>query len=625
MSESAAREPEDEQNFIDEDVVLEPDDAPEPSADGHAEDDPWTQEVFRQLDLLQNKRRSWVQSLIILVVTAVLFGAAQFVRKSAENLAWLVGVLLIHESGHFAGMKMFGYRDVRMFFLPFFGAAVSGRAHNVPGWQAAIVILLGPVPGIAIGVVLGIVALAFKMDSLHSTAMLFAALNGFNLLPFMPLDGGRLLQLVLFGRQRHLEALFQATTGLLLALLGFVGGGWFLGLVGVMMLIGSGHVFRISTVARQTLAELGHGWKAPDDFEHIPDGVARQILQGVRIKFPHNKNAKMAASLIRQVWDRMQINPPGLIATLALLCVYAFSLISALIIVVALAVVGMKNGRFGPGLSPEPPLQGQDYAEARQTFRTSLLRHGPSPQRVDEVARVPEGVQKISYTSGSLELAAFVDGPPPDESKRPAVLFLHGGFAFGGDDLEMPQPFRDAGFIVMVPVLRGENGQPGSYTLFYDEVHDVLAAAEALAQRPGVDANRMFISGHSAGGTLTMLAAMSSRRFRAAAPLSGSCSQFGQNPAWIPFDTSNVREFEMRSPVSYATSFKCPVRIFYGDQEAWAVSVSAATAKRATQAGLDVAVVTVPGNHSTSVPESIRRAIEFFNGFPAGETPGKEP
>jgi len=60
----------------------------------------------------------------------------------------------------------------------------------------------------------------------------------------------------------------------------------------------------------------------------------------------------------------------------------------------------------------------------------------------------------------------------------------------------------------MVPVLRGENGQPGNFTFFYDEVDDVLAAAEALAQRTYVDANRMFISGHSAGGTLTMLAAM---------------------------------------------------------------------------------------------------------------------
>jgi dipeptidyl aminopeptidase/acylaminoacyl peptidase len=168
----------------------------------------------------------------------------------------------------------------------------------------------------------------------------------------------------------------------------------------------------------------------------------------------------------------------------------------------------------------------------------------------------------------------------------------------------------------MVPVLRGENGQPGNFTFFYDEVNDVMAAAEALAERPYVDANRIFISGHSAGGTLAMLTAMSSRRFRAAAPISGSCNQFGREFLEIPFDTSNIHEFEMRSPVSYATSFKCPLRIFYGDQETWAVSPSTATASRANLAGLDVAVVTVPGDHTTCIPESIQHAIEFFNRFP---------
>ena len=41
----------------------------------------------------------------------------------------------------------------------------------------------------------------------------------------------------------------------------------------------------------------------------------------------------------------------------------------------------------------------------------------------------------------------------------------------------MAQPYRDAGYIVMIPILRGENGQPGFYTMFYDEVDDVLGAA----------------------------------------------------------------------------------------------------------------------------------------------------
>ena len=46
--------------------------------------------------------------------------------------------------------------------------------------------------------------------------------------------------------------------------------------------------------------------------------------------------------------------------------------------------------------------------------------------------------------------------------------------------------------------LRGENGQPGAFSMFYDEVEDVLAAAEYLAKLPDVDPARVFVSGHSA-------------------------------------------------------------------------------------------------------------------------------
>ena len=127
MGNSDSLEADDEDIFVDDDAVVEsgPVQAPPP-------DDPWTAQVLAHVDKLQNYQQSGRQSLVILVLTLVHFGAAQIVQKSAENLACLVIVLLIHEAGHFAGMKLFGYRDVRMFFLPFFGAAVSGRSVNVP-------------------------------------------------------------------------------------------------------------------------------------------------------------------------------------------------------------------------------------------------------------------------------------------------------------------------------------------------------------------------------------------------------------------------------------------------------------------------------------------------------------
>jgi len=43
--------------------------------------------------------------------------------------------------------------------------------------------------------------------------------------------------------------------------------------------------------------------------------------------------------------------------------------------------------------------------------------------------------------------------------------------------------------------------------MYHDEVDDVRAAAASLAKLPFVDPGRVFLAGHSAGGTLTMLAA----------------------------------------------------------------------------------------------------------------------
>jgi dipeptidyl aminopeptidase/acylaminoacyl peptidase len=271
------------------------------------------------------------------------------------------------------------------------------------------------------------------------------------------------------------------------------------------------------------------------------------------------------------------------------------------------------GGPMWSGATAELDLQEEDYAEARQKFHTKLLHEAPSPQPVTEEIRIPAGVLKIEYASGDWHFAAWVDGPPRDGQKRPAVLFLHGGFAFGGDDLEMPQPFRDAGYIVLEPVVRGENGQPGNFTLYYDELEDVLAAADVLAKLPYVDSRRLFVAGHSAGGTLALLAAMTPNRFRAAASFSGTCNQHSMNSVWTPFDTSDIREFEMRSPVAYATSFKCPVRLYHGDQESWIVDQTQTTADRAKQAEIDIAVEVLPGDHMNHVPASIRRSVEFFD------------
>ena len=261
-----------------------------------------------------------------------------------------------------------------------------------------------------------------------------------------------------------------------------------------------------------------------------------------------------------------------------------------------------------------PPTE--DYRVARSHFQTKLLQQGPAPAAGVPLA-APAGAIQVDYSTNPL-LKAWL-GPVPDkpgtDHKQPAVLFLHGGFAIGDDDWAMAEPYRAAGFIVMMPVLRGENGQPGAYSMFYNEVKDALTAAEYLAHLPYVDPGHIYVAGHSVGGTLALLSAMTSNRFHAAASFSGSPDQMlwsKNQPQVIPFDPADKREFQMRSPIAFATSFKCPTRLFYGDKEAWCDALSQRTAALARQKKLDVVAVKVPGDHFSAVPEAMRQSIQFF-------------
>src|SRR5205085_2693378 len=75
--------------------------------------------------------------------------------------------------------------------------------------------------------------------------------------------------------------------------------------------------------------------------------------------------------------------------------------------------------------------------------------------------------------------------------------------------------YRKAGIATMFPSLRGGNDNPGFKESLFGEVDDVLAAREYLARQDFVDPKRIYLGGHSTGGTLVLLAAASTDQFRA--------------------------------------------------------------------------------------------------------------
>jgi Zn-dependent protease len=127
--------------------------------------------------------------------------------RDVKSILMLVIVIIVHEGGHFLAMKKFGYRDLKMFFIPFFGAFVSGKSIHVSPAQRAIMILSGPLPGILIGLSLFALSNFFNAKNLFQPALLFMVLNGINLLPVSPLDGGQFLQVLFPASNKIIQTL----------------------------------------------------------------------------------------------------------------------------------------------------------------------------------------------------------------------------------------------------------------------------------------------------------------------------------------------------------------------------------------------------------------------------------
>ncbi len=126
----------------------------------------------------------------MLLVSIVLFAALGAAAWDWKFVWLLIPILLFHELGHYVAMKVFGYRNLRMFFIPLFGAAVSGQHFNAPGWKQIVVATWGRCRA-SCSATLGVAGVLAERPLLIEAAVLTLIINGLNLLPVLPLDGGR--------------------------------------------------------------------------------------------------------------------------------------------------------------------------------------------------------------------------------------------------------------------------------------------------------------------------------------------------------------------------------------------------------------------------------------------------
>ena len=217
--------------------------------------------------------------------------------------------------------------------------------------------------------------------------------------------------------------------------------------------------------------------------------------------------------------------------------------------------------------------QGVSLAQARSGFKTVLT----APVRAKEPAETaPSAIfRTLKYPAPVGELTAYLSPAPGNGKKHPAIIWITGGDCNSIGDVWSPASpdndqtaaaYRKAGIVMMFPSLRGGNDNPGTKEGFLGEVDDVLAAAKYLEKQPYVDPKRIYLGGHSTGGTLVLLVAQATNRFRAVfsfGPVE-DVAGYGADSGFLPFDISNEKEVELRSPGYWMASVQSPVWIIEG-------------------------------------------------------------
>lgn len=337
--------------------------------------------------------------LALLTITLGLFAFFWKGGDLGEMTGIIIGVLLLHEFGHWLPMKLFGYRNVTMFFIPGFGAAVSGKKQHAPAWQDLIVLLGGPLPGLIGGIAVMVIGYFFQdiPDFWLNAAGLAIVINAFNLLPFLPLDGGKILDLLVFKDIPWLRLLFNGFSTLSVIGASFLPGMGVLRYLAIIMVLGLVREFKLFGV----LKDAGKvEWAGQvDDEDTALRRIFKELRDGGNPNFVGSADWLMRTQVVLEEVLRKRPGWPVRILGLGFysaVCLFPLLLFVALVGVMASGLLSRSAG-------------GAEYlAELRADLPES---------KIDLTSEKMAPIEKLTVTTEEL-LAADEDHLPGRERAR---------------------------------------------------------------------------------------------------------------------------------------------------------------------------------------------------------------
>lgn len=157
-------------------------------------------------------KNNWINLLVSLLAY---IGIGILIFPNSFIILTLTVIVLIHEIGHLIAMRAYHYKDTGIFFIPLLGGLAKGTKREISQKESAVILLAGPLPGILMGT--AILLTNNTSTDLAWAGKLLVILNGLNLLPIYPLDGGQLFNRIFLQEEGLGSRLFKIVSAFFLA------------------------------------------------------------------------------------------------------------------------------------------------------------------------------------------------------------------------------------------------------------------------------------------------------------------------------------------------------------------------------------------------------------------------
>jgi Zn-dependent protease len=247
--------------------------------------------------------------------------AAAFLAVGAWLWDWryalfVLLVIALHEGGHYLAMKWVGYRNLHVFFLPGLGGLATGEKQDASAAQKVFVYLAGPVPGIVLATT-GLLALPAvdAFPDAQTFLMVMLVINLINLLPVTPLDGGRVMEVLLFARWPLMRMLFAAASCTVLLGFGALTGDRVMLVIGVLVAFSMPSQWRLFRLARRVKRNPGVAYDE--------QAAARRVFGALNQPGFARWNMQQRASVADQLIAELRTPVPRFGGIVAGLAIYA--------------------------------------------------------------------------------------------------------------------------------------------------------------------------------------------------------------------------------------------------------------------------------------------------------------